>query len=83
MKVIAYLIENQNSKAYFSITKILCKKDFTFLAYMTLSLTKTLEHFFLFFWNDVCCKILNSLDFFSQCQQSSWYLLFLFMPYML
>ena len=38
MKVIAYLIENQNSKAYFSITKILCKKDFTFLAYMTLSL---------------------------------------------
>ena len=37
MKVIVYLIENQTSKAYFPITKILCKKDFTYLAYMNRS----------------------------------------------
>ena len=35
MKLIVYLIENQNNKGNCSITKILCKKDSTYLAYMT------------------------------------------------
>ena len=35
MKLIVYLIENQNNKGNCSITKILCKKDCTYLAYMT------------------------------------------------
>ena len=55
----------------------------TLLKWLFLStfIKKALEHFYLFFWNEVCCDLFKYLDFFSQCQQSFWYLLFLFIPY--
>ena len=49
--------------------------------FVSIFIKKTLEHFFFFFWNEVCCNLLKSFDFFSQCQQSFWYHLFLFIQY--
>ena len=49
--------------------------------FVSISIKKTLEHFFLGFRNEVCCSLFNSLDFLSQYQQSFWYLLFLFIAY--
>ena len=42
---------------------------------------KTMEHFFLGFWNEIFCNYFNFVDFFSQLQQSFWYLLFPFLAY--
>ena len=49
--------------------------------FVSIFIKKTMEHVFLGFWNEVCCNYFNSLDFFSQFQQSFWYLLFLFLAY--
>ena len=46
--------------------------------FLSIFLKKALEHVFLLFWNEV---FLKCLDFFSQCQQSFWYHLFLFITY--
>ena len=42
---------------------------------------KIVENFFLGLRNEVCCNLFKSFDFFPQCQQSFWYLLFLFIAY--
>ena len=49
--------------------------------FVSIFIKKTLEHFLLGFWNEGCCNLFNSLDFFSQCQKSFRYLLFLFIAY--